>query len=170
MKQRWAVAILLAVANLSAVKPYDPWTALSKATTLRCAFDQGSQSEWDKGKLTITTDGVRFGEGGVFTFDSISLRKHTAGPCELPILAIGVGRARIIGNGGGGDVLALLTMGSLTFVETTSSGSVIVTTVFEQLKPGTLDYIAVQSRNISGLGDLSSPMPSQYHGTCRVMP
>jgi len=144
---------------------------LERATTIRCVFDMGIQAAWKKGALTLSPTPVHMGEGGITTFDSITLKPHVAGPCELPLSAVMLGKARVIGNGGADDVFVMAGMGSLSFIETTGLGSVIVTTLFADYQNvDTLEYFAVTSRHIGGFAGMSQPFPSQYHGTCRVMP
>jgi len=43
----------------------------------------------------------------------------------------------------------------------------MTTTIFPQYAKGTNDFIVVHSRHFIGL--LGDPMPSQYHGTCKVI-
>lgn len=130
----------------------DAVSRLVASRSLRCQFDQGTQAKWETGNLKIET--VRFGEGGAVTFDSINSK---------------AGRARVIGNAGAGDVDLIPAAGALTFVETTGLGSVNVTTVFGEYRTRlSREFIAVQSRHIIGMLG-SAPLPSQFHGTCRVL-
>src|SRR6266487_2259499 len=124
MKTRicWLMMCAFLLAFGPAFSDDDAWNRLQKAKTIRCVFDLGTQAEWKGGVLKLSPQPVHFGEGGTVTFDSIKLRKHTAGPCELPLSAVALGGARLIGNGGAGDVFATLTTGSLSFVEETMVG------------------------------------------------
>lgn len=129
----------------------DAFDLLVHAKSIRCKFDQGTVAVYKSGTLTLKQE--RFGEDNTFTFDSINPRASTA---------------RLIANAGAGDVTVLPTMGGLTFVETTTFGSVNVTTVFgDYATPSTQEYIGVTSRHVAVLG---GPIPSQYHGLCRVLP
>ncbi|MDO8357793.1 MAG: hypothetical protein Q7U76_15520 [Nitrospirota bacterium] len=74
-------------------------------------------------------------------------------------------KARLIGNQGASDVAALVTSAGVTFIEETGFGNIAVTTVFSDYAKGTRDFVVVHSRHMGGLG---SPIPSQYHGTCKV--
>jgi len=92
-----------------------------------------------------------FGQGGQVTFDSIDAK---------------AGKARIVGNVGAGDVLVLVTIAGLTFVEQTAFGNVNLTTVFAAYdSPSSRRFVAVSSRH----QNLNGPFPSQYHGTCSVL-
>jgi len=73
----------------------------------------------------------------------------------------------MIGNLAAVDVAVLRTLGAVTFIEQTTLGSVNVTTVFETRPPALqAGFIAVHSRHAAGM--MGPPVPSQYHGTCRV--
>lgn len=92
-----------------------------------------------------------------------------AGAGELQFDAIDrhAGTARMIGNQAAADVAILLSPSALTFIEQTTFGSINVTTVFEtQVPHSPTGFIAVHSRHATGM--IGPPLPSQYHGTCRV--
>jgi hypothetical protein len=124
----------------------DPFEPLSKAKGLKCQFSAGWTGDWNKGILKIKQDSME----GSLHFDSIDFKAR---------------QARFIGNNGATDVTAVLTAEAATFVERTSSGNFIFTSVFPDYKRGTSEFIAVMSRHVMFLG---GPIPSQHHGTCKV--
>ena len=140
--------IALMLAGRMPLHAEDTLGRLMHATSLRCKFDHGSTASWDKGRLVLKL--VRWGEGGAFVFDSINIK---------------TGKARLVGNNAAGDVNVLVTPGLLTFIESTPSGNINITSVFER-SPTFVDdeFVAVTSRHV----DIMRPTPSQYHGTCRV--
>lgn len=76
------------------------------------------------------------------------------------------GKARLIGNLGGQDVVAIPGLDILSFIQVTDSGNVMSTSIFiEQNAEG--NYLSVHSRNMHAA---NIPMPSQYYGTCHKMP
>ena len=83
-------------------------------------------------------------------FDSIDMEKGTA---------------RAIANQGSADVMVIPAPMSITFIEQTGIGNVIFTSVFPNYSKGTEDFIAVTSRHLNLPG---GPLPSQYHGTCKI--
>ncbi len=65
-----------------------------------------------------------------------------------------------------GTPVAVLRSGpGLNFVETTPSGSLVLTTVFATVFNNSGDYVAVTSRHL-GIVAGAPPVPSQYHGRC----
>jgi hypothetical protein len=124
----------------------DPYEHLAKVKSLRCQFAEGMSGDWKNGILEVKKD--HFEDN--LHFDSIDLK---------------AGQARFIGNIGSNNVTVITTRESVTFVERTSSGNFIFTSVFPEYKKGTREFIAVTSRHIM-LWD--GPLPSQYHGTCQV--
>jgi len=107
--------------------------------SLKCEFPSGVFHAWGE-KTEIVSDKMEL------VFDSIDTK---------------AGTARMIGNAGAGDIAVILTLDHLSFVETTVSGNINLTTVY--VSPGELR--AVHSRHISDLDGL--PLLSQYYGTCR---
>ena len=117
------------------------------AKSLKCELGPGVSTEWDEGK--IKTESGKFGSS--LHFDSIDLEKGTA---------------RIIGNQGAEDILSILTLAGISFVETTGLGNMILTTVFfEYTDKNSKQYKMVQSRHVSLM---SNAFPSQYYGNCKI--
>ncbi len=122
-----------------------PYQRLSNTRSLKCTFSTVIQASWKSGELSTKTES----ESWDVNLDNIDLKS---------------GHARAIGNQGAVDVVVLITLESLSFLEVTQSGNPHLTTVFPNYKTGTDDFIAVTSRHISFL----HPFPSQHHGTCKT--
>ena len=124
----------------------DPYERLARVKSLKCQFSAGMSGDWKNGVLEVKKDHLE----GSLHFDSIDLK---------------AGRARLIGNIGSNDVGVVTTGGSITFLERTSSGNFVFTSVFPEYKKGTSEFIVVTSRHIMFWG---GPIPSQHYGTCQV--
>ena len=83
-------------------------------------------------------------------FDSIDLKNKTA---------------RIIGNEGADNVTVLLTLSGITFIEITGADNITITTVFPFYIKGTNQFAGVHSRYMNLMFE---PLPSQFHGTCKI--
>lgn len=125
----------------------DAFKKLATAKSLKCTFGPGAFSNWKAGYPKIEKD--RFDVA--LHFDSINLKTKTA---------------RLIGSQGAADVTLYLLPSGLTFAEETGSGNMVFTTIFASQKEGTDEFIAVTSRHMDLMG---SPLPSQYHGTCKIL-
>lgn len=130
-----------------------PFDRLMKAKTLKCFLGKGCQANWNKGEPELEIGEFSSKkEDCVLIFDSIDLEKGTA---------------RFIGNQGSIDVVAFTTLAGITFIEEAGSGSVSITTVFATYKKGSEDLIFVHSRHIAPM--IIAPIPSQYHGVCKIL-
>jgi len=121
-----------------------------EAKSFKCNFENGYFAFWENGKLKseITKDPLSL------IFDSIDYKKSTA---------------RLIGNQGSSDIILTFTVGGVTFIEKTGSGSFISTTInFPRVNDKNLidQYFAVHSRHIATI--LGAPMSSQYYGQCKI--
>jgi hypothetical protein len=114
--------------------------------TLKCKFGPGLSASWNHGQLKLERDDFK----AVIFFDSIDMDKGTA---------------RTIANQGSSDVAVIPGVLFITFIEQTGGGNVIFTSVFPNYAKGTEDFISVTSRHINLPG---GPLPSQYHGTCKI--
>lgn len=146
MRQFAVVCVLAASFVSSATASEDPFSRLVGSRSLRCTFGPGASADWESGKPFVKKDTF----DTVLQFDAIDLKSK---------------KARLIGNQGASDVAALGTPTGITFIEETSFGNLSITTVFSNYAKGTRDFVVVHSRHIGGLG---SPLPSQYHGMCKI--
>lgn len=120
------------------------WKALFAARSLKCGFPVNAFTDWKSGTPKVTVGREDF----TLHFDSIDVKAKTA---------------RLIGNQGAGDITAFATGAGLHFIEQTGAGNINFTTVFAHRAGG--GFIAVSSRHV----DLfAAPLPSQYHGVCKV--
>ena len=143
----FAVVCALATSFASlATASEDTFSRLVGSRSLQCTLGPGASVDWKSGKPFMKEDKFDV----VLQFDSIDLKAK---------------KARLIGNQGASDVAALVTPAGVTFIEETGFGNIAVTTVFSDYAKGTRDFVVVHSRHMGGLG---SPIPSQYHGTCKV--
>ena len=119
--------------------------SLNKLKSLKCEFPTSASNDWQKdAPVPIVKKGQKF----AFHIDGIDTSKGTA---------------RIIGNAGAEDLTAVSTQESIHFLETTPSGNLNITTVFDaHTKEGS--YKAVHSRHVTMMG---GPLPSQAYGFCR---
>ncbi len=138
--------VLLSTLISSHVFADEVFDRLMNAKSLKCEFDSGNVAVWESSKVKVEKDNF----DASIVFDSIDLK---------------AGKARMIGEIGAVDVIVLATGAGLTFIEETGVGNLIFTTVFAYYAKGTTDFIAVTSRH---LDFLIKPLPSQYHGTCKV--
>ena len=78
------------------------------------------------------------------------------------------GSARLVGNVGTSEAMAVLGTEGASFIEITPVGAVNVLTVYpwRKVNDGTPQpFVAVYSRHTAVAG----PSPSQFHGTCRAL-
>ncbi|MBL0338859.1 MAG: hypothetical protein IPP67_06780 [Rhodospirillaceae bacterium] len=118
--------------------------------TMRCTFNiPGISAGWDSnGEFKSTkSDFSTKPQDAVIIFDNINQDKMTA---------------RMVGNNGASDVYVLSTEKSLSFLEITSSGNPILTTLFLSASLSDHTFPAVMSRHIS----IIQPVISQFYGTC----
>jgi hypothetical protein len=137
---------LLALGVGTAAAQDDTLRTLFSAKSLKCQFGPGSFGEWAGPKVAVQQ--ARFDVA--LHFDSIDAK---------------TGKARMIGNQGATDVAVPVSLSGVTFIEQTGSGNMVFTTVFPEMVPGTDEFYAVTSRHMTLPG---GPLPSQYHGKCRV--
>ncbi|QDP71543.1 hypothetical protein FOG18_02615 [Legionella israelensis] len=136
---------------------------LKSSKSIKCYFPQGVLANWQGESLKLEEDRM----SNATHFDNIDIS--------------GKGRARLIGNMGATDVLAVISPTGITFIEYTDVGNVTYTTVFpsylgnkkinSEPKKDTFlfqeAYIAVFSRHI--YAPIIGAMPSQFHGYCRIL-
>lgn len=120
---------------------------LLAARSLRCTFPKGSYGAWKDGKVEVKPAEFE----SPMVFDSIDYQ---------------TGKARLIANQGAGDIQAVSSPGAVFFVETTMSGGLNVTFVFSDTPVSRREFLAVTTRHLIVPGQ--PPLPSQYHGTCKI--
>lgn len=123
---------------------------LLRAKSLRCEFAEGTTASWDRSKVKLERG--TFGKGGITVYDSIDIKKGTA---------------RLITSAGAGDVAAMLTAIGITFIESVPNGGLNIATAFARyLDTGDEYFISVMSKHVDVGG---GPLPSQWHGACRIL-
>ena len=158
-----ATVVATTAAIISCVAAQDPdslegaqrrMERLESAASLRCEFEQGAQALWENGELSL--ESARWGASSLVDFDSIDRQQQTA---------------RLTGSTGRSNTVALLaTADTLTFLETPLLGSPNMTTVFAWSPANDSDqFVAVTSRHVAGVLGSTSPFPSQFYGTCRIL-
>lgn len=147
---RHSLSLLLTMLSLygAAYAAEDTLERLAKAKSLKCQLGRGAVGDWKTGKLIVREDTFDV----TLHFDAINLKARTA---------------RVIANAGAEDVSVALTGAGLTFIEETGMGNLAIATVFAQYQKNTRDFIMVYSRHLSFF-EFGSPLPSQYHGICKV--
>ena len=147
--KRIAIFILLFTFLTSHFSFAEEKTAFKKLIStkcLKCEFGLGASAIWEHGQLKLKKDHI----DTTIIFDSIDTEK---------------GKARMIASQGSADVMVIATFRSITFIEPIESGNMSFTSIFPNYSKGTGDFIAVTSRHMNLPG---GPLPSQYHGTCKI--
>ncbi len=122
---------------------------LISAKSLKCTVGPGYSSNWKTGSPVMEKSNWK--KENVFHYDSIDSKK---------------GKARLIGNVGAANVMTMATARGIHFIEQTSSGNMVFSTVFfHRTAKG---YAFVFSRHLDFGKELGGPFPSQYHGTCKI--
>ena len=140
------ILIISPVAVISSETVDSIFAALLNAKSLKCTLGPGAVGDWESGDVKVAKQKW----DSTMHFDSINPK---------------AGTARLIGNAGSTDVAVIVTPAGFTFIEQTGAGNLVFTTVFASYKKNTNEFQVVSSRHIAMMG---SPLPSQYHGTCKV--
>ena len=120
----------------------------SQTLSFRCNFIDGQITNFDKGTPT-TKHESKFTE---LVFDQIDIVKKTA---------------RLIGNIGVAQIQVIEGIELVHLVEITNSGNLNLTTIyFTDKSKNSGNFPVVHSRHLK---ISSSPLPSQYVGTCREL-
>jgi hypothetical protein len=148
MKRPILLALLLACGT-AATGADDPASRLRGARSMRCTFTSESVTWVRSGHRTIEQTPQK----DTATYDNIDVAKGTA---------------RIIANGGAGDLAVWVerTWGSLWMLERTPSGNVVVTTVFPMYAEGTDEFVVLEARH-SMAGQIV--LGQETFGTCRIL-
>jgi len=121
---------------------------LIRARRLHCTVGPGAVAEWKSGKPVVSL--AEWGKDAAMDFDSIDVKRGTA---------------RGLGAQGSSNEVVLATESGLSFIEQTGFGNLDIVTV--STHPIEDAYPMVESRHMQFP---AGPLPSQYHGTCRILP
>src|SRR5262249_36467968 len=126
---------------------------LAQVKSLKCKFTIYSSGSWKNGEPQAQ---IRQPEQLTLDVDEIDTDS---------------GSARVAGTSGPADVVSLLTVSSLHFMERSVTGTLNITTVFVG-EPNAKVFRAVHARHdylpMSLPGFVSEPSVSQHYGTCEV--
>ena len=142
----FSVVVFVILPPLTFAEDDPVFKKLITTKTLKCQFGPGLSASWEHGQLKLENADFK----ATIFFDSINMDKGTA---------------RKIANQGSADVALIPGVMLITFIEQTGNGNVIFTSVFPNYSKGTEDFIAVTSRHMNLP---NGPLPSQYHGTCKI--
>ena len=142
-----AVAFLLPSGAVSSQTFPDPATveSLRSLRSLKCEFPWYASADFDRDAPSVKTASSQDLQ---FNIDGIDLRE---------------GAARLIGNAGADDLVALAGSQTLTFIERVPTGAVNVTAVYAW-RDARGRFKAVHSRHTA----IGGPSPSQNYGYCAV--
>lgn len=141
---RLFAAATLLVASTAIAQTADE-AALASVRSLKCEFPSLAVNEWEQEQPAPKLKKQNF----AFHIDGVDLSQ---------------GKARIIGNAGSEDLVAMIGNGVLHFVERTPSGNLNVTSVFAT-RSKARKFKAVHSRHVLIAG---VPLPSQAYGYCET--
>ena len=122
---------------------------LFSATNLLCEYGEGTLAGYEyEGVLGVAARPDLIPDNGLTAavFTDIDSDSQTANLLGIPVA--------VFRSGPG-----------LNFIETTPSGSLVLTTVFATVFNNSGDYVAVTSRHLAIVAG-APPVPSQYHGRC----
>lgn len=147
---------LVALGTIAEPASAQPRSPIFAAKSLRCFEGRGYSADWNGGVPRL--EAATFpSKGESIQFDGIDQK---------------AGRARIVGNAGAGGVTVLVTAAGLHFIEETPSGNLNVTTVFaarpRELASGMFVYVTSRHVDLGFAADAGVPLPSQFHGVCKV--
>jgi hypothetical protein len=145
---KFCIIICLASHHLSSIS--------QEKFSMRCQFKVGNSAEYTSSDIKMKR--LPGNDMAPLIFDQISI-KNSSG--------------RLISNAGTNDVFVLSgRVGSIHLLETTAFGNLNITTVFNISKISVSNSVeAVHSRhNAFPEGAKTSPLPSQYYGSCTAMP
>jgi hypothetical protein len=151
----WATvaAVALAPGSHVALAQSTDKNPLAQVKSLKCRFSIYSSGSWKNGEPQAQ---IRQPEQLTLDVDEIDTDS---------------GSARVTGTSGPADVVSLLTVSSLHFMERSVTGTLNITTVFVG-EPNAKVFRAVHARHdylpMSLPGFTSEPSVSQHYGTCEV--
>ena len=152
MGARLAVmAAAIAVATPTTFAQGTDKNPLARVKSLKCQFSIYSSGSWKNGE------------------PQAQIRQPEQLTLEVDEIDTDSGSARVTGTSGPADVVSLLTVSSLHFMERSVTGTLNITTVFVG-EPGAKTFRAVHARHdylpMSLPGFVSEPSVSQHYGTC----
>jgi hypothetical protein len=151
----WAtvVAVALALGSPIALAQSTDKNPLAQVKSLKCRFSIYSSGSWKNGE------------------PQAQIRQPEQLTIEVDEIDTDSGSARVTGTSGPSDVVSLLTVSSLHFMERSVTGTLNITTVFVG-EPNAKVFRAVHARHdylpMSLPGFTSEPSVSQHYGTCEV--
>jgi hypothetical protein len=147
------VAATMAVATSTTFAQGTDKNPLAQVKSLKCQFSIYSSGSWKSGEPQAQ---IRQPEQLTLDIDEIDTDS---------------GSARVTGTSGPADVVSLLTVSSLHFMERSVTGTLNITTVFVG-EPNAKTFRAVHARHdylpMSLPGFVSEPSVSQHYGTCEA--
>jgi hypothetical protein len=151
----FCLIIILFLINCNICSGENAFERLMKAKSVRCNLKDGYSAVWKDGDIKMNKGKFSDDEkDSILIYDSISIKNSSA---------------RVIGNQSSADVVVLATQTGLTFIEKTPVGYHMIMTVFPYYKRGTNEFVCVYSRHFGSMSQLRlGPMPSQWHGTCKI--
>src|SRR5262245_28183496 len=148
-----AMAPIMAVALVASAQSVDK-NPLAQVKSLKCRFSIYTSASWKNGEPQAQ---IRQPEQLTLDVDEIDTDS---------------GSARVTGTSGPADVVSLLTVSSLHFMERSVTGTLNITTVFVG-EPNAKTFRAVHARHdylpMSLPGFTSEPSVSQHYGLCEVV-
>jgi hypothetical protein len=127
---------------------------LAQVKSLKCQFSIYSSGSWKNGE------------------PQAQIRQPEQLTLEVDEIDTDSGSARVTGTSGPADVVSLLTVSSLHFMERSVTGTLNITTVFVG-EPNAKTFRAVHARHdylpMSLPGFVSEPSVSQHYGTCETV-
>src|SRR5262245_47329695 len=89
-----------------------PTLAFAGPSTYRCSFSDGVTTEWKDGQFETRKSSLSDQAAAIVVFDQINAQKGTA---------------RVIGNAGAADIMAMQTPKFLSLVEFSETGNIVFT-------------------------------------------
>jgi hypothetical protein len=144
------VAVLAACTTLAQGTDKNP---LAQVKSLKCRFTIYSSGSWKNGE------------------PQAQIRQPEQLSLDVDEIDTDSGSARVTGTSGPADVVSLLTVSSLHFMERSVTGTLNITTVFVG-EPNAKIFRAAHARHdylpMSLPGFVSEPSVSQHYGTCEA--
>ncbi len=148
-----ATAVAVAAATHQTLAQSTDKNPLAQVKAMKCHFTIYTAGSWKNGE------------------PQAQVRQPEQLNLEVDEIDTDSGSARVTGTSGPADVVSLLTVSSLHFMERSVTGTLNITTVFVG-EPNAKTFRAVHARHdylpMSLPGFVSEPSVSQHYGTCEV--